>query len=402
MTPPEILRSSLLSAVLQLKSLPLQVDVLSFDFLDKPTTESLQDALRQLFVIGAINCDGAITARGRLMATLPLDPSLAAAALAAADLGCLQDLLTVAAMLSADAIFAGGRGPEQLVRGDQDRHGRASGAITAEGRAALADAMSEGLGDHIMMLRLYQKWEATGFCQRWARECGLDVRGMRFASEVRRQLEAATGARGEFLRTVGSGQGGFTEGKRLKRGSHREKSNGRLAADHNSRAGTATGRNGSDHRHLGMRTLRQALATGFANRLARRLERHNGYKTTGNHPTLAKVHPTAARVTPDEDGLLPEWLLYTELVSTAHTFLRTVCPVDNEVASQIMPLLRDIDVYRLSGVAAMEPAAAAATMQPGQLITGSASVPGARKHTATSVEDARSRYLARKRSRGGG
>jgi hypothetical protein len=71
----------------------------------------------------------------------------------------------------------------------------------------------------------------------------------RASRQVRRQLEAATGARGEFLRTVGSGQGGFTEGKRLKRGSHREKSNGRLAADHNSRAGTATGRNGSDHRH---------------------------------------------------------------------------------------------------------------------------------------------------------
>lgn len=36
-TPPEILRTSLLAAVLQLKSLPLQVDVLEFDFLDRPT-----------------------------------------------------------------------------------------------------------------------------------------------------------------------------------------------------------------------------------------------------------------------------------------------------------------------------------------------------------------------------
>lgn len=36
-TPPEILRTSLLSAVLHLKSLPLQVDVLAFDFLDRPS-----------------------------------------------------------------------------------------------------------------------------------------------------------------------------------------------------------------------------------------------------------------------------------------------------------------------------------------------------------------------------
>jgi hypothetical protein len=56
-TPPEILRSSLLSAVLQLKSLPLQVDVLSFDFLDKPTVSHLlkvpfQIAYLQLFLLG--------------------------------------------------------------------------------------------------------------------------------------------------------------------------------------------------------------------------------------------------------------------------------------------------------------------------------------------------------------
>ena len=74
-----------------------------------PQTESLEDALRQLHVIGGIDRDGAITQDGRAMAGLPLDPALAAAALAAAELGCLPDLLTVAAMLSADTIFAGGR-----------------------------------------------------------------------------------------------------------------------------------------------------------------------------------------------------------------------------------------------------------------------------------------------------
>lgn len=74
-----------------------------------PQTESLEDALRQLHVIGGIDRDGAITPDGRAMAGLPLDPALAAAALAAAELGCLPDLLTVAAMLSADTIFAGGR-----------------------------------------------------------------------------------------------------------------------------------------------------------------------------------------------------------------------------------------------------------------------------------------------------
>ncbi len=44
-----------------------------------------------------------------------------------------------------------------------------------------------------------QAWEQTNFSAKWVREVGLDARGMRFARDVRRQLEAATGADGERL-----------------------------------------------------------------------------------------------------------------------------------------------------------------------------------------------------------
>jgi len=40
-TVPEIQRTSMLTAVLYLKSLPLDVDVLAFDFLDPPTVRFL-------------------------------------------------------------------------------------------------------------------------------------------------------------------------------------------------------------------------------------------------------------------------------------------------------------------------------------------------------------------------
>jgi ATP-dependent RNA helicase DHX8/PRP22 len=60
-TAPEIQRVPLLGAVLQLKALPeaLAIDVLNFDFVDAPGKESLQDALRQLHLLGAIN-EGAL------------------------------------------------------------------------------------------------------------------------------------------------------------------------------------------------------------------------------------------------------------------------------------------------------------------------------------------------------
>lgn len=78
-----------------------------------------------------------------------------------------------------------------------------------------------------------------------------------------------------------------------------------------------------------MAALRHALTIGFANRLARRLDRHNGYKTLGPHAVLAQLHPSTAEIQPDDDGLLPEWVLYHELIATARTFLRwvaSICP----------------------------------------------------------------------------
>ena len=70
--------------------------------------------------------------------------------------------------------------------------------------------------------------------------------------------------------------------------------------------------------------LRQALLIGFANRLARRMTTHNGYKTLSEPSALAQLHPSTARITADEDGLLPEWVIYHELVSTARVFLNRV------------------------------------------------------------------------------
>lgn len=52
---PEIQRSSLAGTVLHLKSLSLGIDILSFDFLDPPPRSSLEDALRQLYILDAID-----------------------------------------------------------------------------------------------------------------------------------------------------------------------------------------------------------------------------------------------------------------------------------------------------------------------------------------------------------
>ena len=70
---------------------------------------ALEDALRQLYILGGIDRDGHITDLGRRMAALPVEPSVARTLIAAAELHCLPDALTVAAMLSAETIFSGNR-----------------------------------------------------------------------------------------------------------------------------------------------------------------------------------------------------------------------------------------------------------------------------------------------------
>ena len=111
------------------------------------------------------------------MSVLPLDPALARALLAARELGCLQQMMTVAAMLSPESsVFLGGKGPEQLAAGDQQQGGGGGGGqpgkgrgggggpgISPQGRELLGELMQEGLGDHILLLRLY---EAGGWLER--------------------------------------------------------------------------------------------------------------------------------------------------------------------------------------------------------------------------------------------
>lgn len=76
---------------------------------------ALEDALRQLYILGAIDMDGHISELGRRMAALPVEPSVARTLIAAAELHCLPDALTVAAMLSAETIFLGNRRARFLI-----------------------------------------------------------------------------------------------------------------------------------------------------------------------------------------------------------------------------------------------------------------------------------------------
>ena len=51
-------------------------DLLHFDYLDPPPTQTLVLALEQLYALGALNHKGELTSLGRKMAELPVHPMM--------------------------------------------------------------------------------------------------------------------------------------------------------------------------------------------------------------------------------------------------------------------------------------------------------------------------------------
>ncbi|MDB5777331.1 MAG: ATP-dependent helicase [Herbaspirillum sp.] len=98
-TEPEILRSSLASVILRMKSLHL-ADVESFPFIEPPLGRAIADGYQLLQELGAVDDGNSLTALGRQLAKLPLDPRVGRMILAGRDGGCLSELLIIASALS--------------------------------------------------------------------------------------------------------------------------------------------------------------------------------------------------------------------------------------------------------------------------------------------------------------
>ena len=109
-TDPEILRTNLASVILQMASLRLG-DIARFPFVEKPDSRNVQAGVQLLEELGALSAAGSVSADGRSqgprltrlgqrLARLPLDPRLGRMILEAERLGCVREVLVIAAALS--------------------------------------------------------------------------------------------------------------------------------------------------------------------------------------------------------------------------------------------------------------------------------------------------------------
>ncbi|MFD7453421.1 ATP-dependent RNA helicase HrpA [Kitasatospora sp. NPDC059827] len=103
-TDAEILRTNLASVILQMTAAGLG-DISAFPFLDPPDSRNIKDGVHLLHELGALDPEEKdprkrLTALGRKLAQLPVDPRMARMVLEADRNGCVRDVMVIAAALS--------------------------------------------------------------------------------------------------------------------------------------------------------------------------------------------------------------------------------------------------------------------------------------------------------------
>lgn len=147
-------RANLSNVVLFLKASGVE-NVFSFDYLDAPPRSSLSSALQELHLLKALDDNGHVTEHGRKMSLFPIEPRLAKVILAAGDLGCTEEAITIASLLSVENLFAFGKKINQeRVLDDEDEHEDDHRSFVSKSIRDFYDPM----GDHLTLLKFYKAY----------------------------------------------------------------------------------------------------------------------------------------------------------------------------------------------------------------------------------------------------
>ncbi|OBZ79971.1 Pre-mRNA-splicing factor ATP-dependent RNA helicase PRP16 [Grifola frondosa] len=166
---PEIQRTNLANTVLLLKSLGVK-NLLEFDFMDPPPQANMLNSMYQLWVLGALDNVGDLTAVGRKMSEFPMEPSMAKMLIVSVEYKCSAEMLTIVSMLSVPSVFY--RPKERMEEADAAR-----------------EKFNVPESDHLTLLNVFAQWKSHGYRDDWCMRHFLHPKLLRKAREVRAQLE---------------------------------------------------------------------------------------------------------------------------------------------------------------------------------------------------------------------
>jgi len=166
-TPPEIQRTDLSLAILQLKALGID-NIVRFEFPSAPPSRNLICGMELLYALGAIDDKGDLTKPvGEQMAELPLPPTISKMLLSSGEMGCTKEIATIVAMLQVENIFAQGKSDKVKV---------------------LKRQFEVEEGDFLTLLNVFYAFEKQGMSKKWCNANALRYKALKRAAELREQL----------------------------------------------------------------------------------------------------------------------------------------------------------------------------------------------------------------------
>lgn len=167
-TIPEIIRKNLSHTILMLKAMGIE-NILEFRFMDRPKEETILKALEELYILEALDEDGKLTETGRCMAYFAVEPMLSKTLIKSFEFNCSYEVIEVISMLTVPDVFYRPREKRELA----DR---------------MKQRFDDYNGDHLTLLNVYRKWEASGFSRDWCNDNFIHEKSMKKARDVKNQL----------------------------------------------------------------------------------------------------------------------------------------------------------------------------------------------------------------------
>ncbi len=190
-TDPEILRSSLASVILRMKSLHLGT-IESFAFIEPPQGRAIADGYQLLAELGAVNDDNELTPVGWTLAKLPLDPRVGRMILEAKDRQALDEVLVIASALSVQDVRD--RPMDKQAQADQAHAKFDDEKSEFVGYLKLWKWLGDSRGGHDATHKLTNRQYET-----LLRENFVNIRRVREWRDIHSQLQAVVGEQGWHL-----------------------------------------------------------------------------------------------------------------------------------------------------------------------------------------------------------
>ncbi|XP_055962643.1 putative pre-mRNA-splicing factor ATP-dependent RNA helicase DHX32 [Sorex fumeus] len=277
--PAEMQEANLTSLVLFMK----RVDIAGLghcDFMNRPAPESLMQALEDLDYLAALDNDGNLSEFGIIMSEFPLDPQLSKSILASCEFDCVDEMLTIAAMVTAPPCFS---------------------YLPPESEAGAPPRWKMFLhpdGDHFTLINIYKAYQDTAqssaseHCvETWCHDHFLSSSALRMAEVIRAELV-------EIIKRI--------------------------------ELPYAAPAFGSPENTL---NLKKALVSGFFMQIARDVDGSGNYLML-TQKQVAQLHPLSGYAVTKK---MPEWVLFHKFSISDNNYIQVTSEISPELFIQLAP-----------------------------------------------------------------